>query len=198
VAEFKDVEMNTVLGPYTVSDLLRLREETDDRLELIDGEIFVVPKPGLIHQAIVTPLICRFAEAIDMTGRGRVYPILTDVRLSEFCVVQPDLIVVVPGGGATIEEVAIVGPPALLVEIVIPASRVQDLGVKRALYARAGVPEYWVVGRDARFVAVLSDPADGDYRTETVYNHGEIARAATIPAVEIPTADLFRSPFERC
>lgn len=189
--------METTLGPYTVSDLLRLREETDDRLELVDGEIFVVPKPGTRHQAIVVPLISRFSQVIDTTGRGSVFPILTDVRLSDFCVVQPDLIVVLPGGGATIEEIAIVGPPALLVEIVIPASRVQDLRVKRALYAKAGVPEYWVVGRDARFVAVLADPANGDYRSEKVYHHGEIARAATIPKVEIPTADLFRSPFER-
>ena len=183
--------MVTTLGPYTVVDLERMREESKDRLELIDGEVFVVPAPNIGHQDVQANLVFEFVGQIARRGRGRVFPAPTDLRFSDVRDVQPDLIVVLPGDGATINPERIEGVPSLVVEIVSPSSRVQDRRVKRALYADAGVPEYWIVDHAARSVVVLSDPANGDYRTETTYGDGDTVRSATILDITVPVADIF-------
>ena len=183
--------MLTAIGPYTVSDLLRLREETDDRLELIDGEVFVVPAPNLDHQDISANLTYEFVGRIKRTGRGRVFAAPTDLWFSDVRAVQPDLIVVLQDTAASCSEGRVDGVPSLVVEIVSPSSRVQDRERKRALYADAGVPEYWIVDHAARHILVLSNPVDGEYRTESVFGNGDIVRSATIPGVESPVAEIF-------
>ena len=186
----------TTLGPFTVADLLRMREETDDRLELIDGEVFVVPSPNEGHQTSSALLVHAFVEQITLRGRGRVYHAPFDLRLGDGRVVQPDLLVIVPGDAVSVRPDGVYGRPSLVVEIVSPTSRVQDLRRKRALYADAGIPEYWLVDPALRSVVVLTDPADGDYRSERVSNEGDTVRSVTIPDVEIAVARLFPPPFQ--
>ncbi len=187
--------MVTTLGPYTVADLLRMREETDDRLELIDGEVFVVPSPNEGHQTASSILVHAFVGQITLKGLGRVYHAPFDVLLSDARVVQPDLLVVLTKDRAAVGPDGVVGRPSLVLEIVSLTNRRHDLGRKRALYADAGVPEFWFVDSALRSVVVLSDPAGGDYRSERIYNEGDVVRAATIPGMEIAVADLFPPPF---
>ncbi len=188
--------VTTTLGPYTVADLLRMREETDDRLELIDGEVFVVPSPNEGHQTSSVVLTGVFYNQIMVPGRGRVYHAPFDVYLGSGRLVQPDLFVVLPGDPVSVRPDGAHGRPSLVVEIVSPTSRSHDLRRKRALYADAGIPEYWLIDPPLRSVTVLTHPAHGDYRTERVYNDGEVVHSATIPWVEIAVADLFPPPLE--
>lgn len=179
------------LGPYTVDDLLRMREETDDRLELIDGEVFVVPSPSDGHQTSSVVLTGHFYNQIMAPGLGRAFHAPFDLYLPSEQVVQPDLFVVLPDDDVDVRRDGAHGRPSLVVEIVSPSSRVQDRRRKRAMYARAGVPEYWLVDNAARNILVLSDPVGGEYRTEMVYGDGDIVRSATIPGVEIAVARIF-------
>jgi Uma2 family endonuclease len=188
--------MVATLEPYTVADLRRLREETKDRLEMIEGEVFVVPKSSVLHQGASVRLTHALFVQVELAGTGRVLCGPIDVKLSDVDVVQPDLVVILPNGGARLAPEAIVGLPALLVELVSPTSRVQDRQVKRRIYAMAAVPEYWLVDLASRIVAVLTDPVEGDYRTEVTVGEGDTLRSATIPGVEIAVADLFPPSFK--
>ena len=183
--------MVTTPGPFTVADVERMRDEGDERYELIDGEVFLVPSPDLDHQGIIVRIARHFFAQIEERGLGRVFVAPMDTRFSEVRDVQPDLIVVLPDDGATLVRRRIDGVPTLVGEIVSPSSRVHDRQRKRALYADAGVAEYLLFEPLSRSVTSLSDPAAGDYRTEAVFNEGDILRSATIPGVEIAVADLF-------
>jgi Uma2 family endonuclease len=83
--------------------------------------------------------------------------------------VQPDLLVIRTEDHDIIQPSGIEGIPALLVEILSRSTRNYDLVTKRAAYARAGVPEYWILRPQERDVLVHSDPdpASGQYRVVT-------------------------------
>ena len=61
-----------------------------------------------------------------------------------------------PGSDARVELRGVEGPPDLVIEVLSPSNRGHDLLTKRALYARAGVREYWLVDPDARTVEILT------------------------------------------
>lgn len=188
--------MVTTVGPFTVADLERMREEGDERYELIDGEVFLVPSPDLDHQGIIVRLARHFFAQVEERGLGRVFVAPMDTRFSEMRDIQPDLIVVLEGDSATLVRRRIDGVPTLVGEIVSPSSRVHDRQRKRALYADAGVPEYLLFEPLSRSVTSLSEPSAGDYRTEAIFNEGELFRPTTIPGIEVAVADLFPPPFQ--
>ena len=70
--------------------------------------------------------------------------------------VQPDIVVLLPDSHASLVVRGIEGPPDLLVEVLTPSNRGHDLLTKRALYARAGVREYWIVDPTNRTVEILT------------------------------------------
>lgn len=65
---------------------------------------------------------------------------------------QPDLVVVLIGRESIITHAKINGPPDLVVEILSPSTAKNDMAVKKNLYQREGVTEYWIVDPDARAV----------------------------------------------
>ena len=127
----------------TAKDYLKLPEGT--LAELIDGEIFVTPSPRPNHQQIARALtlaIGNFLESQPQLGRTCIPP--SDVHLPSGDIVGPALIFISKGRTRIVKD-WIRGAPDLLVEILSPTSVDRDLLVKRELYARNGVLEYWVV-----------------------------------------------------
>ena len=173
----------------TYEDLQRLRETRDERLELIEGELFVTPAPSLGHQDVSGNLYSFFRRTIVEPRLGRVYFAPVDVRLAETTIVQPDLVVVLTDRLQTLTRPRIEGTPSLVVEIVSPSTTTDDRVTKRGVYAQYGVPEYWLVDYEAWTVTVFSDPRDGRYQLETEY--GDTAVSATIPGLSVDLADLF-------
>ena len=70
--------------------------------------------------------------------------------------VQPDIVVMLPGWSGSLPLRGVEGPPDLLVEVLSPSNRDHDLRLKRALYGRAGVREYWLVDPEARTIEILA------------------------------------------
>jgi Uma2 family endonuclease len=70
--------------------------------------------------------------------------------------VEPDLVVLLPGWEGRLARRGPEGAPDLLIEVLSPSNRGHDLLTKRALYARGGVREYWLVDPEARTVEVLA------------------------------------------
>ncbi len=152
----------------TYDDLQRMRETRDERLELIDGELFVTPSPTPMHQYVSGRLQYHFQQRVRELGFGLVFDAPLDVRLEKRTIVQPDLIIILPDRRPIVTGERVEGAPSLAVEILSPSTRTVDRTTKRDIYARYGVPEYWLVDTEARTVTVCSDPHEGRYRVERV------------------------------
>ncbi len=81
--------------------------------------------------------------------------------------VQPDLVVMLPGWNGMLAQRGPQGAPDLLIEILSPSNRGHDLLTKRALYARAGVREYWIVDPTSQTVEVLTLDRDAFHTIQT-------------------------------
>jgi Uma2 family endonuclease len=115
-------------------------------------------------------------EAVAVSSAGEVYFAPVDVRLSSYDVVEPDLLFIARDRLSICRDDKFVdGAPDIVVEIVSPSTRAIDLVRKAALYAKAGVAEYWTVDpfsralvvnvlREGRYAPVAPD-ADGRVRS---------------------------------
>ncbi len=112
----------------------------ESRVELIDGEVFEMPAPTLLHQIILSRLLRKFFA--HPNTEDKVVPSPVDLVLSEDTVLQPD-IVLLPQKPERLDR--IFSKPDLVVEIVSPSSLKRDLTDKMKLYERHKVKEYWLV-----------------------------------------------------
>ncbi|MCD6030756.1 MAG: hypothetical protein K0S78_2930 [Thermomicrobiales bacterium] len=172
----------------TYTDLLRIRETRDERLELIEGELFVTPSPSL-HQYVSGRLEFLFRQLVLGLGYGLLFSAPLDVKLAENAVVQPALILFLPDRRPQVTTTAVVGAPSLVVEILSPSTRNYDLETKRRLYAEHGVPENWIVDTQSHSVAVCSDPREGEYRSERVST--DVATSVLLPDSAVDLDELF-------
>ncbi len=163
----------------------------EERYELLDGELIRMTAPAEIHQRIATVLGWKVAQFVSENGFGRVYVAPFDVVLSDTDVVEPDLLFVSNERAHVVTAANVQGAPDLVVEILSPSSVERDRKFKRALYARHGVREYWIVDTEARTVAVLL-LRNGEFETAGTYGEGETLTSPTLPGFALEVADLFR------
>ncbi len=139
---------------FTYHDYLQLPD--DRRYELVEGELYLVPAPGLHHQRLSRDLEFALWKYVRERDLGQVYDAPCDVVFSDINVVQPDLLFVSKERLGLLTEANVKGAPDLVIEILSPSTEKRDLGIKRTLYAKYGVREYWIVDPDAKTVEVLS------------------------------------------
>ena len=146
--------------PMTYLDRERaLADVSDDdsrRFELFGGEEVVSPSPTTGHQLVSGNsyrLIDGFARANNL---GIVLTAPTDVRLSAYDVVVPDLCFIARERSSIIGEKAIEGAPDLVVEILSPSTQRQDRVRKFTLYAASGVREYGLIDIKARSLTIYT------------------------------------------
>lgn len=163
----------------------------DERYELLDGELIRMTAPAEIHQRVATSLGWKVAQFVSEKGSGRVYVAPFDVVLSDTDVVEPDLLFVSNERAHRVTAANVQGAPDLVVEILSPSSAKRDRTFKRALYARHGVSEYWIVDTETRTVAVLL-LRDAGFETAGTYDEGETLPSPTLPGFALEVADLFR------
>lgn len=152
---------------FTYQDYLHMPE--DKRYELIEGEFFMVPSPNESHQRISGGLFFILYGFVKKSKLGSVYDAPFDVVFSEEDVVQPDIVFVSKERRNIITKNNIRGTPDLLIEILSPKINYRDREIKRKLYFKYGVKEYWIVDPEEQNVEVLSIAEDG-YKTVGVYN----------------------------
>ena len=115
------------------------------RHEIIGGEHHVNPAPSTLHQRVSKRLQYELYTKIELAGLGVLYDAPVDVQLTEFDIVQPDLVIVLNANVGKITPTKIKVAPDLLVEIISPTTAIVDRTLKKDLYQRAGVREYWIV-----------------------------------------------------
>jgi Uma2 family endonuclease len=115
------------------------------RHEIIDGEHFVNPSPSTQHQHVSKRLQYQLYTKIELAGLGVLYDAPIDVQLSEFDIVQPDIVIILNENVRKITPTKIKVAPHLVVEILSPSTSGTDRTIKKDLYERSGVVEYWIV-----------------------------------------------------
>lgn len=131
-------------GPWTLDDVLSLPEDNSQRVELVDGALIVSPLGSYRHQQLAfrasTALHTACPDEFEVT-------IELNVLLSSGRLVIPDFTIVRPRDAGVMFPVSDV---VLLGEVLSPSTRLNDLGLKRDLYAQAGVPYYLMVDPEPR------------------------------------------------
>ncbi|HXY29154.1 MAG TPA: Uma2 family endonuclease [Gemmatimonadaceae bacterium] len=131
-----------------------VRDLPDDgqRHEVVDGEHLVTPAPRLLHQRAIAHLFRELAPYVDAHGLGEPLMSPADVAYGPRTLVQPDLFVIPLLGARRARDWKELPPLTLAVEVISPSSARGDRIVKRKLFQREGIPEYWIVDLDARLV----------------------------------------------
>jgi Uma2 family endonuclease len=113
--------------------------------------------------------------------------------ISNWDVVEPDLLLVCGDQLGILTEKNVMGTPALVVEILSPSTRKRDLTLKRRLFERSGVREYWLVDPDRRLVRVFRRDAAGAFPTGGEFLASEHAMLATpiLPGWSLAMDQLF-------
>lgn len=114
------------------------------RYEVIGGNLLMAPAPDTWHQEWSRELFHIIDRHVRNRKAGKVFYAPLDVVLDETNTVQPDIVFVASANVEIIQRRAIFGSPDLLVELISPSSVQRDRYVKRQLYARFGVKEYWI------------------------------------------------------
>lgn len=160
------------------------------RYELHDGELSVCPAPGSPHQIVSGNLYDLLRHHVRSRGLGLVVYSPLDCILSETTVLQPDLLFVDTARLALVTRRGMEGPPNLVVEIVSPSTTSIDRRKKRRLYARYGVPNYWIVDPDARtFEGFVL--AGTTYRLQAKGQDDETIRLPPFPDLAVNLATLW-------
>jgi Uma2 family endonuclease len=167
------------------------------RHELIDGEHYVTPSPNTKHQVVSMNLVAVISAWLETHPVGRLFHAPYDVVLSHFDVVEPDLLYL---SNERMKEVVtpqhVRGAPELVVEIGSPGTRQRDETIKRRLYERSGVSEYWVVDPELDLVRLYRRESAGSTEfsrpTELSREAGDVLTSPLLPGLEMPLARVFR------
>jgi Uma2 family endonuclease len=175
---------------FTVDDYHRMGQtgilRPDDRVELIDGEVVAMSPIGPRHSACID----RANRALVMLLMDRaIVRVQSSVRLNRYNEPEPDLVLLRPQADFYADRIP--GPADILLIIEVAESSLDyDREVKGALYAGAGVLEYWLADLNARRLACYSEPVDGAYRTLRHRGTGESTAPALLPTCPIAVSDL--------
>ena len=133
-------------------DILDALPESSERFEIIDGELFVTPSPGLRHQGVVLDLASRLLEYTRRVGGCRTVISPSDVwrEKRQLNRVQPDIYVVRFHDGKLPPYPFHLRELLLAIEVASPGKPFLDYQVKRDLYRAEGVAEYWVLNLEER------------------------------------------------
>jgi Uma2 family endonuclease len=175
----------------TYDDFL-LFPDDGQRHELIDGEHFVTPSPIVPHQVIVGNLYFAIRRYLEGSPLGQIFGSPLDVVLSKFDIVEPDLLYVAAERSDVITRQNVQGAPDLVIEVGSPGTRRRDETIKRRLYERAGVREYWVVDPELQLVRVYRLEKDAYGRPQELSREaGDVLRSPLFPSLELTLDDVF-------
>lgn len=154
-----------------------------NRIELIDGELLDMGSEGARHSKLKALLTRSVVKSLpDHVGIGPD----TTFRLADSVWPEPDLYLY----PLTLDPDQVRGPDSLLVIEIADTSLAYDLKQKAALYARFGVPEYWVVEADTGRCHVHQDPEGEAWRLVRIAEPGERLTALLVPEVVARLADF--------
>lgn len=143
--------MPAALTPDWTVEMVHALPDDGKRYEVVDGELLVTPAPFAPHQNAVLELavlLKAYAESVGLHVLVAPFAVMYSARTE----VQPDLLVLPRPRDRRLQRFEDVGRLELAVEVLSPSSLRADRYVKRRLYQRMQVPEYWIVDTGSQLV----------------------------------------------
>jgi Uma2 family endonuclease len=180
---------------FTYDDFLAFPDD-GKRHEIIDGEHFVTPSPNTKHQAVVGNLHALLWTHLKQHPIGSVFVAPFDVLFSDTDVVEPDILYISRERLEILTDQHVRGAPDLVVEVLSPSARRTDEVIKRKLYDRAGVQEYWVVDPELETIKVYGrDKRQAFIKvTELAAEHREVLTTTLLSGWSALLTEIFASP----
>ncbi|MGI1659016.1 MAG: type II toxin-antitoxin system prevent-host-death family antitoxin [Desulfitobacterium sp.] len=178
-------------------EYMELVESSDQRYELIDGEIYLLASPSFKHQVVVNEISWHFHSYFKgKSCRSLTAPL--DIRLFGYAtkfeedpnVVQPDLVVICDEERVN-EKNKYEGIPTLVVEVLSPYTKAKDLVAKLNLYMKSGVLEYWVVNPEDKSMLQYSFSEERDINYPQSYQLEETIQSTVFSELRIALSDIF-------
>ena len=180
---------------FAFSDFLTW--ETDERMELIHGEVFMMAAPGTSHQLISGEIFRQLANYLE-GKKCHAIPAPFAVRLFEKdgdspedvdTMVEPDISIVCDS--SKLDKYGCKGAPDMVVEILSPSTQRHDRLVKLGWYQRAGVREYWIVNPEDQTVQVMLLDDGGVLQLQEVYDRKGVAKVNVLDGCFIELSKVF-------
>ncbi len=160
------------------------------RYEIAEGELYVTPVPGSFHQTVSRRLQFALMRDLEETGIAYVFDAPCDVILADTTVLQPDLAIIAVSRKSIITPRGIEAPPDCVVEILSKSTEGRDRHLKRAVYAKFGVREYWLVDPDLGSVEALELAGDA-YRLRARFDRASTLTSAVFSQAKVVLEKVF-------
>lgn len=176
---------------FTVEEFLKMVEagilRDDDRVELVEGEIVEMPPIGGRHAGRVDQL----ADILKtLAGNRVIVRVQGPAVLGEHTQLQPDLSLLVRRADYYTTATPDPSRDILLVIEVAETSLTYDRRRKGPLYARAGIPEFWIWDLKAKQVHVHREPSPSGYRSVSIRRPGDKLAPLAFPDVELAVGEV--------
>ncbi len=185
-----DTEFLFDFDQYERMDQAGVFDDVSGHVELIEGKIIHMAPASLDHGEVTLNVGAALKSAIRGLSPPSALKVFagSTLKLGRYSAPDPDVLVARAPAGKYAEADAAV----LVVEVSI-SSLGNDLTVKSRLYAKSGVPEYWVAEPEARRLTVFSQPRPDGSWGQTAVHEGEAAAVSPLfaPEVRIPLSELF-------
>jgi Uma2 family endonuclease len=182
------LDLGALQGLWTAEQYLKLTDQTNRLIEFTDGYVEVLPMPTRRHQVILAFFYELFVAFIRPRG-GKVLfaPLRVQLRPNKYR--EPDLVLLLDTNDVRNQNAFWLGAD-LVLEIVSPDDPERDTRVKRADYAEAGIPEYWIVNPADETITELK--LDGDaYAEFGTFRRGVQAASALLNGFAVRVDDVF-------
>lgn len=175
-------------------EFLEINEKSTLRMELINGEIYLLDSPNIGHQEILGRLYLSFHEYFK-DKKCRVFFAPFDVHLQQKDlktpdVVQPDVLVVCDLEDSVNEKGRYTGTPDLVIEILSDSTRGKDMVDKLNSYMLSAVKEYWIVDPKQETIIIYSF-VDNDVDRLKAFERGSTAQSALFEGLSVDVDSLF-------
>ncbi len=183
--------MTVLRYQFTVDDYARMREAgilgEDDRLELLDGEIYTMSPIGPLHVAIVNKLNKLLNQQIGDLG---IVSVQNPIRLDAYSEPQPDIVILRPRDDFYTGALALPDDILLIIEIA-DSSLDYDRMEKLPRYAQAGIREVWIIDVNRSTVEQYTCPLQEQYTRLHTILFGNTLTATTLPVISLTTDRIF-------
>jgi len=188
-ADIVRMALRPLTGPFTVDTYQRLGElgilGAADRVELIDGQVVEMSPIGDRHASCVRRLIGLFARhLVDVAVIDAQNPVVLGQRDAP----QPDVTLLQPRANGYPHHPR--AEDILLVIEVADTTLAYDRDTKMPLYARAGIPEAWLVDLAADVIQVHRNPAGGEYTSVRTVSRGNPITPLCFPNMKVSADDV--------
>lgn len=185
--------------PISYEEYLELVEGSDQRYELINGEIYLLASPSFRHQVIVRDLTMAL-QSFLVGGPCQALSAPLDIYLFGWAtkfsedpnVVQPDVVVICDTESVT-EDGKYEGIPTLVAEVLSPSTKGKDLITKLELYMRSGIREYWIVDPETKTITQYSFDAKRVLEDAKILQENDVLQSSFFPEFQLALSGIFRT-----